>query len=44
MTVTKQTILLRLAVVLVVAMAVLYTGDSISLHLAHAPYDGNRPL
>ena len=33
MTVTKQTILLRLAVVLVVAMAVLYAGDFISLHL-----------
>ena len=33
MTVTKQTILLRLAVVLVFAMALLYAGDLISLHL-----------
>ena len=33
MTVTKQTILLRLAVVLVVVMALLYAGDLISLHL-----------
>ncbi len=33
MTASKQTILLRLALFLVIAMALLYAGDFISLHL-----------